>query len=87
MTGLDMSQWCHKESPVLQESPDSCVYDLIGVMDHCGSNGGHYVATSKATQCDRNGRDEVAYSFNGVGTNRIDGKGGGRVCRVNVVKV
>jgi hypothetical protein len=69
-----MSQWCHKESPVLQESTkDSCIYDLIGVMNHYGSlTGGHYVATCKATLCGRDGKEEVAYSFNGVGTSEME---------------
>ena len=74
MTGLDMSQWCHKESPVLQEeTQDSCIYDLIGVMNHYGSlTGGHYVATCKATLCGRDGKEEVAYNFNGVGMSEME---------------
>jgi Ubiquitin carboxyl-terminal hydrolase len=69
MTGLNMSQWCHPESPMLQKDmTDSCIYDLIGVMNHYGSlTGGHYVATCKATLCGRDGKEEVAYSFNGTG--------------------
>jgi Ubiquitin carboxyl-terminal hydrolase len=72
MTGLDLSEWCHPESPVLQDKATkdaSCIYDLIGVMNHYGSlTGGHYVATCKATLCGRDGKEEVAYSFNGVGS-------------------
>lgn len=74
MTGLNMSEWCHKDSPVLrEESDDSYIYDLIGVMNHYGSmTGGHYVATCKATLCGREGREEVAYNFNGVGTSVVE---------------
>jgi hypothetical protein len=74
LTGLDMSEWCHDESPVRQKEPgDSYVYDLIGVMNHYGSmTGGHYVATCKATASSREGREEVAYSFNGVGANAVE---------------
>ena len=71
LTGLDMRKWCHKESPVFQnnDSGDSYVYDLIGVLNHYGGmTGGHYVATCKATPCSKDGREEVAYDFNGVGT-------------------
>ncbi|OEU15864.1 cysteine proteinase [Fragilariopsis cylindrus CCMP1102] len=52
LTGLDMKEWCHKESPVVHqtESGESYVYDLIGVLNHYGGmTGGHYVATCKAT--------------------------------------
>jgi hypothetical protein len=71
LSGLDMTEWCHKESPVIQnDSKDSHVYDLIGVLNHYGGmTGGHYVATCKATGCGRDGREEVAYDFNGSGTN------------------
>lgn len=74
MTGLDMSEWCHKESPVLrEESEGSYTYDLIGVMNHYGSmTGGHYVATCKATHCGRDGKEEVAYNFNGVGASFVE---------------
>jgi Ubiquitin carboxyl-terminal hydrolase len=72
LTGLDLSEWCHPESPVLQDGATkdaSCIYDLIGVMNHYGSlTGGHYVATCKATWCGRDGTEEVAYSFNGAGS-------------------
>jgi len=71
LTGLDMRKWCHKESPVLQNSAsgDSYVYDLISVLNHYGGmTGGHYVATCKATPCSKDGREEVAYDFDGVGT-------------------
>ena len=52
---------------------DSCIYDLIGVMNHYGSlTGGHYVATCKATLCGQNGKEEVAYNFNGVGMSEIE---------------
>lgn len=71
LTGLDMKEWCHPESPVIQSgSQESYVYDLIGVLNHYGGmTGGHYVATCKATPCSKDGREEVAYDFNGVGTN------------------
>jgi hypothetical protein len=67
-----MTEWCHKESPVIEkDSKDSHVYDLIGVLNHYGSmTGGHYVATCKATSCGREGREEVAYDFNGAGTSK-----------------
>lgn len=74
MTGLDMSQWCHGESPVRREDPkDSYVYDLIGVMNHYGSmTGGHYVATCKATHCTKDGKEEVGFQFNGPGANTVE---------------
>lgn len=71
LTGLDMREWCHNESPVYHDSysGDSYVYDLIGVLNHYGNmTVGHYVATCKATPCSKDGREEVAYDFNGVGT-------------------
>lgn len=71
LTGLDMKEWCHKESPVLHHSAsgESYVYDLIGVLNHYGGmTGGHYVAICKATQCGKDGREEVAFDFNGEGT-------------------
>ena len=70
LTGLNMSKWCHKESPVLGEDPeDSYMYDLICVVNHYGSSltGGHYTAICKASLCGKDGREEVAYNFNGVG--------------------
>jgi ubiquitin C-terminal hydrolase len=69
LTGLDMSQWCHNDSPVLKGDPaESHIYDLIAVMNHYGGlTGGHYVATCKATLCGKDGHEEVAYSFNGAG--------------------
>lgn len=70
LTGLNMSKWCHKGSPVLGEDPeDSYMYDLICVVNHYGSSltGGHYTAICKASLCGKDGREEVAYNFNGVG--------------------
>lgn len=74
LTGLDMSEWCHKESPMItHESGDSYIYDLIGVVNHYGSmTGGHYVATCRATACGREGKEEVAYNFNGVGASPME---------------
>ena len=79
LNGLDMSEWCHGESPVKREDPaESYVYDLIGVMNHYGSmTGGHYVATCKATACGREGREEVAYGFNGVGMSEVESEESG----------
>jgi ubiquitin C-terminal hydrolase len=70
LTGLDMKEWCHPESQaVVDENGERCVYDLIGVLNHSGIlGGGHYIATCKATPCNKDGREEVAYAFNGVGT-------------------
>jgi hypothetical protein len=71
LTGLNMKEWCHSESPVVvaDESGEAYVYDLIGVLNHLGGmTGGHYIAFCKATPCTKDGREEVAYDFNGVGT-------------------
>jgi hypothetical protein len=71
LTGLNMKESCHLESQVVQDdaSSESFVYDLIGVLNHLGSiAGGHYVATCKATPCNKEGREEVAFDFNGYGT-------------------
>jgi hypothetical protein len=71
LTGLNMREWCHSESPVVVEdkSGEAYVYDLIGVLNHLGGmTGGHYIATCKATPCTKDGREEVAFDFNGVGT-------------------
>ena len=75
LTGLDMSKWCHERSPVLREEPeDSYIYDLIGVVNHYGSSmtGGHYIAVCKASLCGKDGKEEVAYNFNGVGTTMFE---------------
>ena len=69
LTGLDMTEWCDIESGATDESS---VYDLIGVMNHYGGmTGGHYVATCKATACGTDGREEVAYNFNGNGVSEV----------------
>jgi len=72
LSGLDMSEWCHDESPSMQgPGNESNTYDLIGVMNHYGGmTGGHYVATCKATACSREGREEVAHGFNGAGSGK-----------------
>jgi Ubiquitin carboxyl-terminal hydrolase len=69
LTGLGMSEFCHPESPAALIDPvDGHLYDLIGVVNHFGSmTGGHYVAACKATPCGRDGREELAYAFNGLG--------------------
>ena len=78
LTGLDVSEWCHPESPASMLGPDNCVYDLIAVVNHYGSmTGGHYVATCKATMCSPDGSEEVAYSFNGAASaSAMDGEDG-----------
>ena len=73
LTGLNMKEWCDKESPALQGSEDSYIYDLIGVVNHYGGmTGGHYVATCKATPCGNNGSEEVTHNFNGAGIHALD---------------
>lgn len=73
LTGLDLQEWCHLESPVLHEgnAGETCIYDLVGVLNHYGGmTGGHYVATCKATACSKDGREEVAYDFNSAGSSK-----------------
>ncbi|KAG7354397.1 ubiquitin carboxyl-terminal hydrolase [Nitzschia inconspicua] len=75
LTGLNMKEWCHLESQVFddQTTGESYVYDLIAVLNHLGSiAGGHYIATCKATPCSKDGREEVAFDFNGYGTTAPD---------------
>jgi len=68
LTGLDMKQWCDKDSAALHSSEDSYVYDLIGVVNHYGGmTGGHYVAFCKATGCSQEGSEEVEHNFTGAG--------------------
>lgn len=68
LTGLDMKQWCDKDSAALHSSDDSYVYDLIGVVNHYGGmTGGHYVAFCKATGCSPEGSEEVEHNFTGAG--------------------
>lgn len=73
LTGLDLQEWCHAESPVIHEDStgEVCIYDLVGVLNHYGGmTGGHYVATCKASACSREGSEEVAYDFNGIGASK-----------------
>ena len=79
LTGLDVSEWCHKESHAIQvDGDDSHVYDLIGVVNHYGSmTGGHYVACCKASACTKDGREEAAYGFNGFGADFLESEGNG----------
>jgi len=74
LTGLNMREWCDKESPLYQESDDEgFIYDLVGVVNHYGGmTGGHYVAMCKATACGPDGDEEVAYSFNGEGVSELE---------------
>jgi len=68
LTGLDMSEWCHSQSPALNSGGNQVVYDLIAVVNHYGGmTGGHYVATCKATPCGPSGSEEIAFQFNGAG--------------------
>ena len=68
LTGLNMKKWCDKESPILNGSEDSFVYDLIGVVNHFGGmTGGHYTATCRATAMTADGSEEVEHNFNGSG--------------------
>eukprot|EP00934_Nitzschia_sp_Nitz4_P005165 Nitzschia sp. Nitz4//scaffold94_size78252//53792//59970//NITZ4_005474-RA/size78252-augustus-gene-0.67-mRNA-1//1//CDS//3329560398//5155//frame0 len=73
LTGLDLAEWCHLESPVIQEDANGerSVYDLVGVLNHYGGmTGGHYVAVCKATACSREGSEEVSHDFNGPGISK-----------------
>ena len=74
LTGLDMREWCAKESPQYRDSNDEdFVYDLVGVVNHYGGmTGGHYVATCKATNCSPDGNEDVAYDFGGPGLAEAD---------------
>ena len=66
LTGLDMTEWCDKESPCSSEG--GYIYDLVGVVNHYGGmTGGHYVATCKVTACSPEGSEEVEHNFNGAG--------------------
>lgn len=75
LTGLNMKEFCHLETQVVEDpnSGEAYVYDLIAVLNHLGSiAGGHYIATCKATPCSKEGREEVAFEFNGIGTSAAD---------------
>lgn len=70
LTGLNMSQWCDKESLGHQDACGKSTYDLIAVVNHLGGmTGGHYVAACKATPCSIDGSEELAHNFNGAGSN------------------
>ena len=70
LTGLNMREWCDKQSPLsLQPSDEPFIYDLIGVVNHMGEiDTGHYIATCKASACSSDGNEEVAFNFNGSNT-------------------
>ena len=74
ITGLNMREWCDKNSPQsLQSSDEPFIYDLIGVVNHMGDiDTGHYIAACKATACSPDGNEEVAYNFNGTNTTKLD---------------
>ena len=71
LTGLDMTRWCHKDSSAIcNDSEESFVYDLVGVVNHHGSlSDGRYNAMCKATGCGRTGEEVVSRAFNGTGMN------------------
>ncbi len=74
ITGLNMREWCDKNSPLsLQSSDEPFMYDLIGVVNHMGDiDTGHYIAACKATACSPDGNEEVAYNFNGSNATTLD---------------
>ena len=74
LTGLNMREWCDKDSPLCRESNDETfIYDLVGVINHIGGmTGGHYIAICKATTCSPDGEEEVAYNFNGANITDTD---------------
>ena len=74
ITGLNMREWCDKNSPQsLQSSDEPFIYDLVGVVNHMGDiDTGHYIAACKATACSPDGNEEVAYNFNGSTTTTLD---------------
>jgi hypothetical protein len=74
VTGLNMREWCDKNSPLRHQSSDEpFMYDLIGVVNHMGDlETGHYIAACKASLCSPDGTEEVAYSFNGANTKAPD---------------
>jgi hypothetical protein len=42
-------------------------------MNHYGSmTGGHYIAVCKTSSCGKDGREEVAYNFNGAGASCLE---------------